>query len=139
VVGLSATHVSFLHLWKSLLDHAGETGCDLKQFQPRNREMPFFASNQDALNMAAMYTEYPLTVGGPKAMGFNPGKTAMYHTVGPKRFSSDEDNRRRSASAIKFFFTQIASPIRVYSPIRMRAKQLECKLAAFIGRFYRRQ
>ena len=143
MVGLSATHVSFLHLWKRLLDHAGTTGCDLKQFQPGSREMPFFASDQDALNMAAMYTQHPLTVAGPEGMGFVAGRTAMYHTVGPKPWKGSLLMRAMAglppSPAIKFFFTQVTSPIRVYSPIRVRAKQLACQLAAFIGRFYRRR
>jgi hypothetical protein len=39
---------------------------------------------------------------------------------------------------MKFFLTQVESPIRPYSPLALRAKKLSCSIAALIGRFYRR-
>ncbi len=49
-----------------------------------SRVMPFHASDQDALNIAAMYSEFPLSILGPQGMGFTRGDVKMYHTVGQK-------------------------------------------------------
>jgi hypothetical protein len=143
LVCVSAAHVSFLHLWKRLLEQAEVVGCDLKRMMPGNREMPFHASDQDALNIAAMYTEHPLSTMGPEAMGFIRGGFTMYHTVGVKPWRGSLLLRALQglppSDAAKFFFTQVSSPIRAYSPWHLRAKQWACSLAAFIGRFYGRR
>jgi hypothetical protein len=93
--------------------------------------------------MAAMYTKYPLTTMGPEAMGFIPSGFTMYHAVGPKPWRGSLLLRTLAgmppSGAAKFFFTQVSSPIRVYSQWHLFAKRLACSIAAFIGRFYRRR
>jgi hypothetical protein len=143
MVGVSVEHESFLRLWARLIEYAGTTECDLKRFQQdASRELPFAASDQDALNMAAMYSEHPLTVAGPEAMGFVHGKVIMYHTVGPKPWRGSLVLRAlagtQPTAAIKYFFTQVSSPIRAYTRVQLRAKLFGCAIAALIGRFYRR-
>ncbi len=142
MVGVSSKHVSFLHLWRRILEEARREGCDLGGFMPGNRELPFFGSDQDALNVAAMYTEHPLTTMGPEAMGFVRGGFTMYHAVGQKPWRGSLLLRAVAglppSEADKFFFTQVSSPIRAYTRWRLRAKRLACAMAALIGRFYRR-
>ncbi len=142
LVGVSAEHAGFLEAWKSLIELAGASGCDLTSMMPGNREMPFHASDQDALNIAAMYSKHPLTTLGPQGMGFIPGEAIVYHTVGQKPWRGSFLLRALTgnppSSAMKFFFTQVASPIRVYPPIVSGAKKFACSAAALIGRFYRR-
>lgn len=105
--------------------------------------MPFYGIDQDALNMAAMYTELPLTTMGPEAMGFVPSGFTMYHAVGEKPWRGSLLLRALGgvppSDATKFFFTQVLSPIRPYSPISLGVKRFTCWIAALIGRFYRRQ
>ena len=84
MVGVSSEHASFLHLWGRIIELARREGCDLGNFMSGNRESPFYGSDQDALNIAAMYTEHPLTTMGPEAMGFVAGGFTMYHAVGQK-------------------------------------------------------
>lgn len=143
MVGVSTAHTSFLQLWKQFIEQAGVMGCDLKSFMPGTREMPFYASDQDALNIAAMYTEHPLTTMGPEAMGFTPEGFTMYHAVGPKPWRGSLLGRALAgvppSGATKFFFTQVSSPIRAYSPLHLLTKQLSCSIAALIGRFYHRR
>ncbi len=142
MVGVAAPHAGFLQAWKRLIERAGEMGCDLTAFMPGNREMPFHATDQDALNIAAMYSEFPLSTLGPQGMGFVPGDAKMYHTVGLKPWRGSFLLRSLAgvppSNAMKFFLTQVSSPIRAYSPLHLAAKRLACSVAAFIGRFYRR-
>jgi hypothetical protein len=143
MVGVSAEHMSFLHIWRRLVDESRAEGCDLEVFRVGDREMSFYGSDQDALNIAAMYTEYPLTTMGPEAMGFVPGGFTMFHAVGQKPWRGSFLLRALKAmppsDADKFFLTQVSSPICAYSSCRLMAKRLACAIAAFVGRFYRRR
>ncbi len=142
MVGVAAAHAGFLDLWKRILDWVQAAGYDLEVFKPGTADMPFNATDQDALNMAAMYTKYPLTTMGPEAMGFIPSGFTMYHAVGQKPWRGSFLLRALKgeppSGAMKFFFTQVSSPIRAYSPVHLFAKRMACGMGAFIGRFYRR-
>ncbi len=143
LVGVSAAHANFLHLWRRFVELSETEGCDLNTFRVGTREMPFFGSDQDALNIAAMYTDYPLTTMGPEAMGLVPGGFTVYHAVGPKPWRASFLRRSLSGEpptgADKFYFTQVSDPIRAYSPLQLRMKRLACSIAALVGRFYSRQ
>jgi hypothetical protein len=142
MAGVPEVQAEFLDVWRRLLERAQASGCDLKTFMPGDREMPFHASDQDALNIAAMYSEFPFSTLGPQGMGFVPGDVKMYHTVGQKPWRGSFLLRALAghppSNAMKFYLTQVSSPIRIYSPLTLLAKRLECSLAALIGRFYRR-
>jgi len=143
MVGVSSTHLSFLRLWKSLIDQAEVTGCNLKEFMPGTREMPFHACDQDALNIAAMFTEHPLTTMGPEAMGFVGGGFTMYHAIGIKPWRGSLLLRTLNgfppSNATKFFFSEASTPIHYYSTWRLFSKRFACTISAFVGRFYRRR
>ena len=142
MLGIAAARADFLTLWERLIAYAGENGCDLKAFKPGNREMPFHASDQDAVNFAAMFTPHPLSTLGPDGMGFVLGDVKMYHTVAQKPWRGSFLLRALAgmppSGAMKFFLTQVSSPIRAYSPAHLAFKRFGCTLAALIGRFYRR-
>ncbi|HEV2135908.1 MAG TPA: hypothetical protein VGR47_16845 [Terracidiphilus sp.] len=143
VVGVSSAHISFLCLWKQILDKAVSGTYNLELFKPGTPDMPFNATDQDALNMAVMYTEFPLTTMGPEAMGFVPSGFTMYHSVGHKPWRGSFILRalsgRPPSNAAKFFFKKVSSPIHAYSQGRLAAKRLACYTAAFIGRIYARR
>jgi len=143
LVGIPRDHAHFLVIWRRLIEHAGEVGYDLTGMMPGTRDMPFHASDQDALNIAAMYSEFPLSTLGPQGMGFIPGDVKMFHTVGVKPWKGSFLLRaiagKPPSDAMKYFLTQLSSPIRPYSPLGLRAKKLACSVAALIGRFYRRR
>ena len=143
MVGVPSAHADFLETWKALIALAEAEGVDLECLMPGNREMPFHASDQDALNIAAMYSKHPLTTLGPQGMGFIMGASMMmYHTVGQKPWRGSFLLRALRGipptGAMKFFFTVVDAPIRAYSPLQLRAKRMACSIAALIGRFYRK-
>ena len=142
LVGLAANQTSFLETWRRLIELAGNSGYDLRSMMPGNRDMPLHASDQDALNIAAMYSEFPLSTLGPQGMGFLPGDVKMYHTVAQKPWNGSFLFRALAGSpptsAMKFFLTQVSSPIRPYSFFAFQTRKLTCSTAALIGRFYRR-
>lgn len=143
MVGIPAAQTDFLHTWRRFIERAEAEGCDPRAFMTGSREDAFLSADQDALNITAMYTEHPLTTMGPEAMGFVPAGFTMYHCVGPKPWKAPFVRRALAgippSSADKFFFTQVSSPIRAYSPLQLKIKSLSCAIAALIGRFYRRR
>lgn len=143
MIGIGSAHVDLLHIWQRVLDAAASTGTDLKSFMPGEREMPFSSTDQDALNMALMYTDFPITAMGPEAMGFIPSGFTMYHAVGHKPWRGSLLLRALAglppSAAAKYFFSQASSPIRAYSPVTICLKKAACNIAALIGRFYSRR
>jgi hypothetical protein len=142
LVGVPAAQADFLQLWQRLIEKAGAMGMDLKCISSGTRDMPFHIPDQDALNVAVMYTEHPVSPVGPEIMGFRPGRPVTFHAVGPKPWRGSMLLRALAgeapSGAAKFYFTQVSSPIRLYSWLSFRRKKLECAAAGFIGRFYRR-
>jgi hypothetical protein len=143
MVGVPAEHREFLEEWKRLIELEESLGYDLRYTGHGSREMPFNMSDQDALNIAIMYTKSPLTTLGPQGMGFIFGASmVMYHAVGQKPWRGSFLLRALRgmppSGAMKYFLTQVDAPIRAYSPIELWAKRLACSLATLIGRFYRR-
>jgi hypothetical protein len=143
-VGLPVADASFLELWQRVIDFAESQGVDTRVFGPGTRIDPFYASDQDALNIAAMYTEHQLTTIGPEGMGLVPGGFTMYHALGsPKPWRK---KMIRSAlfgiapsSADKAFLLHSESPIHPYKSTELKWKRFKCNIGALIGRFYRRQ
>lgn len=143
MVGVPRAHAEFLEEWRRLIKLAESLGYDLKYLAHGSREMPFNISDQDALNITIMYTKSPLSTLGPQGMGFILGASmVMYHTVGEKPWRGSFLLRALRgmppSGAMKFFLTQVDSPIRAYSLPHLWAKRIGCSLATLIGRFYRR-
>jgi hypothetical protein len=142
-IGLSVNYSGFLDLWQEVIKFAESEGLDTRQFRMGGRVDPFYAADQDALNVAAMYSRYPLTTIGPEGMDFITGGFTMAHAIGsPKPW-----NKNMVVAALcgappsnsdKAFLAHLDSPIRPYSHFRLAAKRLGCSIGAFIGRFYRR-
>ena len=143
LVGVPAEHAGFLRVWKRIIEMAVSHGYDPRYLAQGSRDMPFTMLDQDALNVAVMYTNAPLSTMGPQGMGFIYGaSTVMYHAVGQKPWRGSLLLRALRgmppSGATKFFFTQVSAPIRAYPPMRLSVKRLACSIAALIGRFYRR-
>ncbi len=143
MVGIGSSHADLLQIWQRILREISGTGIDLKSFMPGDRNLPFHSLDQDALNMALMYSKHPLSTMGPEAMGFVPSGFTMYHATSVKPWRGSMLLRALQgfppSPAAKFFFNRVNSPIRAYSTSRLRVKRIDCALAALVGRFYRRQ
>ncbi|MGB0062948.1 MAG: hypothetical protein WBP85_00755, partial [Terracidiphilus sp.] len=143
MVGIPAEHREFLAEWKRMIELAESLGYDSRVLGHGSREAPFNMGDQDALNLAVMYTRCPLTTLGPQGMGFIFGASmAMYHAVGQKPWRGSFLLRALKgmppSGAAKCFLAHAVEPIRAYSTVTLLAKRLECSLASLIGRFYRR-
>jgi hypothetical protein len=142
LAGVPREYSEFLEDWKRLIEMAGSRYCDLKNMSHGAPEAPFQCCDQDSLNIAAMYSKFPLSTLGPQGMGFIRGNVIMYHTVGAKpwrgSFLVNTMKGVPPSDGAKFYLDQAQQPIRPYSRGGLAAKRLACGIAAFIGRFYRR-
>jgi len=145
LLGLGRAQMDLLQLWKQILDAAAERkGLDLNRVYSVPTEHPFHMQDQDALNMALLFSSHFVSALGPEAMGFIPGWNAMFHAVQIKPWRI---NFLTSAlyqgippnTAMKSFLGHVAGPIRPYAAFKLRRLRLSAKLASFIGRFYRCQ
>ncbi len=142
-IALDIQQASFLERWQKMMQVAAEQGADLSGFMKGSRENPFYASDQDALNLTTMYAEEPISAIGPEGMGFEVGGFTMYHSVGsPKPWAKNFLKLAWQAdppnNVDKHFFECAAGPIHPFAPGELKAKLRAVKVGALIGRFYRR-
>ena len=142
MVGVPSAHAEFLEKWKGLISLAGSMGCDLKHMAHGSREMPFNIIDQDALNIAIMYTKSPLSTLGPQGMGFIFGASMMmFHTVGEAMegivFAASTE-RHAAYRSNEVFLHGGRYADSCHSPVHLRTKRMACSIAALIGRFYRK-
>ena len=144
-IGVPASCTGFLEIWQAAMRIAESEGFNPCTFtiESWTRSDPFFRGDQDALNIAAMYSRYPLTTIGPEGMDFAPGGFTMFHAVAsPKPWRK---NMLLSAlggfppsASDKAFLAHSSSPIRSYSTIQLIVRRLSCNVGALMGRFYHR-
>lgn len=143
-VGMQVSSAASLERWKSAIELAGQNGADLKTFMKGTRQDPFYASDQDALNLALMYGDEPISAIGPEGMGFEPGGFTMYHSAGKakpwrKHFLRSALAGDPPSLGDKHFFACARGPLRVYSSPRLFTSKISIAVASLIGRFCRRR
>jgi hypothetical protein len=143
--GVTREHIEFAYLYKKFVEiSVTEFNMDLNDFTfDLDRTNPFFAKDQDALNIAAMCSRVPLSEYGPEAMDFVHGGKVMSHAIGSPKpwkknyFASFLRGGPPSLSD-RAYWDNAHDAIRLYTDSFIRIKQVELKLATFLGRFYKR-
>jgi hypothetical protein len=132
-------------LWKTLIEMIGGAVGGLDKMIVAERSEPFYIPDQDALNIAAMVGETPISVMGQDGMDLQHGGGGyvMSHALGcgkPWNKSFVRTVLRRAAPpsrADKEFFKHAEAPIQLYSTSKLTFKRLWLKTAGFLGRFMR--
>lgn len=142
-VGLDAKFENFLTTWQSALNLAYSNGVRPEAFKKGKREEIFNIPDQDALNMAAMYADVPLSAIGPEGMGFIPGGFTMYHSLGSakpwrKNFLRYALKGIPPSNGDKHYLACAAGPLRPYTAARLKILRAQAAIATAIGRFYRK-
>jgi hypothetical protein len=143
-VGLTRQRKGFLDLWLHILNEAAADGLKLDRFMDGNRSLPFFASDQDALNVTCMYTEEELATIGPEGMGFTGGGFTMDHAnqgIKPwrKSFLLEALSGRPPLPVDRYYLMHAAGgPIHPLGAWDLRWRRITCQIALGIGRFYRK-
>jgi hypothetical protein len=142
-VGLKRVHIEFLHCWQHLQELMNPAVNGLQNVNVRDRSFLFCKTDQDALNVAAMASESPISPMGQDGMDFQHGGGGyvMSHASGidkpwAKRFVRKLVLRGQAPSrADKIYFRNVQSPIRLYAPATLSTKLFFLRSASFMGRF----
>ena len=142
-IAVSRAHFEFLDLWRRLCDLVVDYNKGAKQLKAGGSAELFHSTDQDALNFALTVCEAPLNTAGPEAMDFAPGGYYLSHAIGSVKpwhggFISQALRGRPPSAASKWYWRYANAPIRVYSDGELRKSTLALKIAAAIGRVYKR-
>jgi hypothetical protein len=140
-VALDVQHASFLERWRAFMEMVAHLGTDLGGFMKGSRENPFYASDQDVLNLTVMYGDEPVSAIGPEGMGFVPGGFTMYHSIGTpkpweKRFVRLALEAKPPINADKHFLQCADGPIHPLESAKLKSMRMAIKIGSMIGRFY---
>jgi hypothetical protein len=116
---------------------------DISIFDFTNRSDPFFAKDQDVMNIAAMCSPVSLSEMGPEGMDFIHGGFTMSHATGTpkpwnKNFILSSLKGIPPSLAEKAFWRNVGYPIVTISKRKTKLKNSSIKITSFIGRFYRK-
>ena len=138
-------HAEFLELWRRAVDgvlsHLLEVG-ESHSIKFGDIEAPFHRSDQDALAIAMMATQVPLSVVGPDGMSFAPGSNLMSHAIHyPKpwqrQYVRDALRGVPPVHAHREYWKHTEAPIQVFGAgAAGRARSL--RVATAVGSLYRR-
>jgi hypothetical protein len=144
-VGLAVRFLSFAETWNRLLEAMARDGADLSRIKSGGRENPYQIPDQDALNLAAMATEHPLSTVGPDGMDFekNTGYIMRHAADSPKPWRCRYLLRQlltgaKPSPAHKGYWEHTAGPIRPFSTSRRLLARLDIAGALLVSRFYHR-
>ena len=143
--GLKKEDIEFAYLYKMFVEiSVSDFNIDINDFTfDLDRTNPFFAKDQDALNIAAMCSKVPVIEYGPEAMDFIHGGKVMSHAIGsPKPWKKNYFQSFLQGNPPSLpdreYWNHTNDVIKIYSDIYLRMKQSELKIMSFLGRFYRK-
>lgn len=145
--GLKREQIEFLHCWQRLQELMTPEINGLQNVNVRDRTFLFHKTDQDAMNVAAMASESPISPMGQDGMDFQQGGGGyvMSHALGwqkpwNKPFIRTLFVRGHSPSrADRIFFRSVNSPIRLYPQATLTRKRLLLWTASVLGRFISRR
>jgi hypothetical protein len=141
-VGLEIGNRILLEKWLAAVHLARANGVKPDQFQKGSRAQTFFTVDQDAMNIAAMYSDLPLSPMGPEGMNFFHGGYTMFHSItSPKPWRKNFLRawlRGAPPTKAELHFLQcLDGPIYPYSARELKTKRRSAAIASRLGRFYR--
>ena len=146
-VGVSRGQMEFLHCWRWLQELMAPEIGGLENVNLHDRTYLFHKTDQDALNVAAMTSEWPVSPMGQDGMDFQQGgggyvMSHAYHSQKPwkKNFLRIFLERGWTPSrADRCFFRNVESPIRLYTPTALVGLRCMLLTASLLGRFVGKQ
>lgn len=143
--GVHKDYQEYLLVWKKIMD-VGIEHFNLApdKFMPTDRTDPFFATDQDAMNIAAMCCQSPISELGPEGMDFIHGGWTMSHAVGSpkpwkKKFILAALRGHSPTLPESAYWKCVDGPIQSFAPSVIKRKRLSLKIASMIGRIYQKK
>ncbi|GAB3925922.1 hypothetical protein [Mucilaginibacter myungsuensis] len=151
-IGLEAKDAGFLGNWKNVQDIMADAigglnnsvfaGKPLPEGQ-QERFNPFSRTDQDALNITIETWDGKVSYMGKDAMGFKPGIGVLPHSLGSFKpwhggYLLRALNGYTPRNVDREYWRSVNTPINLYTRSTISYNSIALKLAAFIGRFYKR-
>jgi hypothetical protein len=142
-IGVSRENWAFVELWQRIQDLMAPAVADLAGWNYPGRDHIFQKTDQDALNIATMFSSQPVSIVGKEGMDLVPGGFLMSHALGaPKPWAKDYLREVfhgfSPTSADRHFWEHAGAPIPVFSKRKIAQNKFRLRLAAVLSRFYRR-
>lgn len=141
-IGVPRAGVAFLDLWRRVCDIVvAHNGPNL--LKVGGGAALFNSTDQDAMNFSLTACTDQLNTVGPEGMDFAVGGYYLSHAIGSAKPWHGGHIRRAlqgfpPSPAVKAYFQFANHPVRAYSDSEIAGQQRAVRLAAAIGRFYRR-
>jgi hypothetical protein len=142
-IGLPKENREFLQSWADLIAQVGEATGSLSKLKQGTANSLFHSSDQDALNIAFMTSTVTINSAGWEAMDFTHGGHLLSHAIGGRKpwrggFVGQALQGYPPSLAAKAFLEYIDGPIEMFSSREKSKLRRSLRVAALIGRFYRR-
>lgn len=142
-IALARAQIGFVELLRRLCDLVWQYNKQSQELKSTDVTDLFYSTDQDALNFAVTACEVPLNTAGPEAMDFAPGGYYFSHAIGHfkpwlGRHIGQALRGHPPTAANKVYFRFANSPIKVYEDGEFARRRLEMKVAAAIGRVYKK-
>jgi hypothetical protein len=144
-IGVKASDCNYIKTWAGIIEKLNAAGLiDSSKFSadPICGRGAYFANDQDALNIAAMASPFPISSIGQEAMGFAYGGSlnVMLHAIGSpkpwaKSYIRSAFKGRGPSSAEKAYWDFTKKPISTYSPIQRLLKKSDLLCGKILGRY----
>lgn len=145
-LSLRRQDIGFLQLWSALIEEYGATNIPLDSmgnigdWRTGGRWQPFFAPDQDALNVALMAWSGPITTLGPDIMSFT-GFGELPHAIGSnkpwdKNYILEAIKGRPPRHVDKLFWLYADKPLPLTSRLRLVYISIILRITSFFSRFY---
>ncbi|MGE0659220.1 MAG: hypothetical protein AB7O63_06985 [Reyranellaceae bacterium] len=144
-VGVQRRHLDFVALWRQATDRiVAAAQAPIGHTHTTDRSDPFFIPDQDAMNVALMGVEAPISALGPEGMGFSAFGTHMTHfATHPKPWLARYTRRALAGMAPSIaerqFWDHLRGPIRPMPDAERRLREFDLAAAKMIARFYSRR
>jgi len=149
-VGVRRDNTKLIRVWREVMDRLASEGINVKSFKNHNgynnidRSHPFYVADQDALNLAVMIADPPLSVMGTEGMDFTGAGFTMSHAVdAPKPWQKNRlwatlRHGYPGSHLDHAYLTYSEKPIRLYSPLERAAKWADYYSSRLVGSFFHR-
>jgi len=142
-IGVSRREREFLQVWEAMIARVGKASGGLAHIKQGSATSIFHTPDQDAMNVAFMASSFPINAAGWESMDFAHGGHLLSHAIGSRKpwrggFVKLALQGYPPSLAAKAFLDYIDGPLELFSPGEKSKLRRSLKIAAFIGRFYRR-
>jgi len=143
LLGVAREFEGFLPIWQNVMESVRRDFKIIESLKTGLRTDLFYATDQDALTLAASVAPFPVSWVGPDGMAFDRGEWLTIHAYShkPWRRRVLRDllvDGQKPDSALRLYWKLAGGPLQIETTARIRSHRWLIPIAALLGRFYHR-